>query len=175
MSKNENRIPLAEALPIVEDLSRRFWDAGVTFVVCGSVRRQKPTIGDLDVVVDDLVKAKEALGNMEPLRPAAKGKPRRGADAQFCGLNVNICMAYGDEWGAMKLFLSGNHLFNVQMRGLAKQQGYKLNQYGLWFWEERLAGRSEHQIFQALGLRYVEPQDREFGPRDRIREFKEVA
>ena len=60
----------------------------------------------------------------------------------------------------MALFLTGSQKFNIIVRGEAKRQGYKLNQYGLWQGDERIAGKSEEQIFDALGLKYVRPIDR---------------
>lgn len=175
MSINGDRMPLAEAEKQASFLSERLAFVGIQHLVCGSIRRKKETVGDLDVVVSDLLGARIALGDASPLPPMPKGKIRRSVNVLFGGLNANLYAASEDEWGAMVLFLSGNHLFNVQMRGFAKAHGYKLNQYGLWHGETKIAGREEKQIFYALGLKYLEPTEREFGPQDRIWKFKEVA
>jgi DNA polymerase (family 10) len=174
---------MEQARKLAEELSAKLTVAGVMNEVCGSIRRgTKETVGDLDVIVSDLHRAYMVLAPGEglfevpkPLTPAAKGRIRRSADVEFGGLTVNLYLAFQDEWGAMKVFLTGNGVFNVQMRGFAKGKGYKLNQYGLFHGEDKIAGRDEFHVFYALGLRWIEPNEREFQHRvDKIHDYREV-
>lgn len=165
MSINENRLPLEQASAIACRIEEILSSAGVTHTVCGSLRRGKPTIGDLDIVVSDLVTATTALGAAgyaTHLPKPRKGKIMRQGGATVDGLKVGLYHATFYEWGAMVLTYTGNHLLNIQMRAEAKRQGYLLNQYGVWHNGIQIAGISEEQMFYVLGLEYLEPKDREF-------------
>jgi len=169
MSKNDKRMPVSKAIAVAAEVSEVLKMEGVRHEICGSLRRgTKPDAGDIDVVVSDLPKALDALlpfgsGSMPKPR---KGKPARMASVDLnAGIRVSLYFAYPEEWGAMVLFLSGNHIFNIQMRAVAKAQGLKLNQYGLWEMDNAIAGRDERQIFQALGIGWMEPNEREFHPK----------
>ena len=78
------------------------------------------------------------------------------------GVHLNFYSASDDYWGAMELSLTGNLIFTTMIRGKAKKKGFKLNNYGLWWDGERVAGRTEYQIFYALDLDFVPPEKRNF-------------
>ena len=65
--------------------------------------------------------------------------------------------------------LTGSKEHNAALRGLAKDRGLKLNEYGLFRGEERLLLESEEEIYQALGLAYIPPELREDLGEDRGR------
>lgn len=138
-------------------------------VLCGSIRRQKPfDIGDIDMVVerpvaDAVLTIRDwAIRTGKQFKSETKNLNNSSKIAVFSvqGTPFNFFGASDQDWGAMVLFLTGSLLFNVILRGEAKKQGYKLNQNGLWLGEERIAGKDERQMFDALGLEWVEPQDR---------------
>jgi len=174
MSKNDKRMPIEQARAVAEKLGSALSESGVRYEICGSLRRgTKPDVGDLDVVVSDLQKAawvcERQLGGNVIMPKQKKNKPIRQGYADLPeGIRAGLYFAYPEEWGAMVLFLTGNHIFNIKMRANAKRQGLKLNQYGLWENENAIAGRDEQQIFMALGMEYVEPKDREDSPWQRV-------
>ena len=47
------------------------------------------------------------------------------------------------------------------MRKIAIRKGFKLNEYGLFNGNEQIAGKTEREIFQKLGMGYIEPELRE--------------
>lgn len=137
--------------------------------VCGSIRREMDTVGDIDVVVIAPLKTVsellermckvhgygfETLSNME--------KVKKSAHFLVNGIQVDVYQASREDWGGLVLFLTGSATFNIMMRAAAKKKGLKLSQYGLFRGEECIASRTEREIFLALGLRYVEPKDRSF-------------
>jgi len=155
MSKG-TRLPLVEAEVLARRLSRLLNEYNIRHTICGSLRRgTKPTIGDIDVVVDNLDAACIALGW------GRCPENRRIMNIPFGKLVLNLYVASPKEWGAMTLFLTGNKWFNVLTRACAKKRGLKLNQYGLWDGDKRLAGASEEDIFTAMGMRIVSPSERE--------------
>lgn len=138
--------------------------------ICGSLRRKQPIVGDVDLVIEsstfDLgMKYIPGLQKVFPTFNVLSGKNERGFTALMDDVQVNVYIADEECWGAMILFLTGSKFFNIVIRGKAKKQGYKLNQYGLWHGEVLIAGRDERQIFGALGLQWLEPEQREKGTR----------
>jgi len=165
MSINGNRMPLEQARMLADRISTALTAEGVFHVVCGSLRRgTKPDVGDLDIVVSDLEGAARVLTRMgaeSHLPQERKGKNRRQAWGQLEGIKVGLYYGTPQEWGAMILTYTGNHLLNIKMRAIAKRQGLKLNQYGLYLNGEVIAGKDEKQVFDALGLPWLEPNQRE--------------
>jgi len=66
-----------------------------------------------------------------------------------------------EEWGAALLYFTGSKNFNIRMRNAAIAKGWKLNEYGLWDGDKLIAGKTEEEIFEALGWEFVEPTARE--------------
>jgi DNA polymerase (family X) len=165
MSINGNRMPLAQARMLADRISTALTAAGVFHTVCGSLRRgTKPDVGDLDIVVSDLagaVRVLDGMGAEAHLPQPRKGKNMRQAWAKIDGIKVGLYYGTPQEWGAMILTYTGNHLLNIKMRAIAKRQGLKLNQYGLYLNGEVIAGKDERQVFDALGLPWLEPNQRE--------------
>lgn len=170
MSKNAKRMPMDEAKAVAAGVVRLLEAEGIRCEVCGSLRRgTKPDVGDLDIVVGALPRAYVVImacqGLAGTMPKPKKGKPARQAHIDLsAGIRCGLYFAFPEEWGAMVLFLSGNHIFNIKMRANAKRQGLKLNQYGLYEGDNVIAGRDERQIFDALGMLWVEPAGREYPP-----------
>jgi len=156
------RVPIYEAEVKARQLSKLLDEYGVKYIVCGSLRRGTKTfVGDIDVVVNDLQKACIALGY------GYIDIYRKKVDFSWQEMKVNLYVASEEEWGAMTLFLTGNAFFNRIVRAQAIKEGqkygkrFKLNQYGLWDGDVRIAGRTEEEIFTKLGMRIVAPSERE--------------
>src|SRR5204863_6445544 len=65
--------------------------------------------------------------------------------------------------GAAMQYFTGSKAHNIVLRDRAIQRGLKLNEYGLFRAADasRVAGESEEEIYEALELRFVEPELRE--------------
>jgi len=140
---------------------------GMHVEICGSIRRRVQRVGDIDMAVNwDLLESVEILEewgrrtSTEVIVLSNLDTVKKIVNLSIDGLQIDIYFAWLDQWGAMVLFLTGSRLFNIVMRGKAKKVGYKLNQYGLWHGDEIIAGRTEEQIFFALGMEYVTPEER---------------
>ncbi len=148
---------------------------GVTrVIVAGSARRRKETIGDLDilavsskpkVIMDHFVK--ETPGIMTviangPTKSSIKIKP---------GLNIDLRVVPKESYGAALNYFTGSKEHNVVIRARAIKKGLTLNEYGLFKGlaasknegkrGKMVAGKSEEEIYKALGLAYIEPEIRE--------------
>jgi len=130
-------------------------------VVCGSMRRMRPELNDVDVVV--VSETMNPKGQIWSQLPKCDHLNNGNTDKRiiYKGLQFDIRVFPHRAKGAALLFSTGSARFNVQMRSHAKRLGFKLNRYGVWKGDTNLTvGFDEKQIFELLGLKYVEPKDR---------------
>ena len=152
-------IPYAEALvAYLEQLS------GVGRVMAaGSYRRGLETIGDLDIlsvapagrpVTDRFVAYQEVRDVL------AHGETKASVRLQS-GLQVDLRVVPQESYGAALLYFTGSKSHNVVLRQLAQQRGLKLNEYGVFRGDTRVAGETEESVYAALGLPWIPPELRE--------------
>ena len=156
---------LAAVLPVVDDLARRLAAVpGVTqLVVAGSIRRRRETIGDADLLgvarrPDALMDAFVGLPEVE--RVLGRGSTRSSIRLRS-GFQIDLRVIPAESLGAALLYFTGSKGHNVALRQLAIQQGLKLNEYGLFRGTRRIAGRTEEEVYERLGLPLVPPELRE--------------
>ena len=156
---------LAAVLPVVDDLARRLAVVpGVTqLVVAGSIRRRRETIGDADLLgvarrPDALMDAFVGLPEVE--RVLGRGSTRSSVRLRS-GFQIDLRVVPAESLGAALLYFTGSKGHNVALRQLAIQKGLKLNEYGLFRGTRRIAGRTEAQVYERLGLPFVPPELRE--------------
>ena len=63
------------------------------------------------------------------------------------------------SWAAYLLYATGSKQFNKQMRGIAKNKGYKLNQHGIYK-DKLIETNTEADIFEILNMPFIEPYKR---------------
>ena len=78
------------------------------------------------------------------------------------GVQVDVRLFAKEEYGAAMMYFTGSKDHNIALRNLAIQKGWKLNEYGLFSKDgARLAGKSEDEIYEKLGMDYIPPELRE--------------
>jgi DNA polymerase (family 10) len=77
------------------------------------------------------------------------------------GIQVDLRVIASESYGAALLYFTGSKQHNVALRERAIKQGFKLNEYGLYKGDKPIAGETEEQVYQALGLAWVPPALRE--------------
>jgi DNA polymerase (family X) len=160
-----------KARQVADEVSIYLSTFGVKHEICGGLRRQATKIRGIKIVVDDFPKACEAINIPIPKITTSKtGRKVLIAITKLDGVGIQLHHAFHEEWGAMMINLTGNNFFIIQMRSRAKKEGMLLNQYGLWFNENIIAGVSEEQIFEVLDMSFIPPQARELKPRETIDE-----
>jgi len=122
--------------------------------VAGSYRRCKETVGDLDI----LVTAKDSAGVMEHLvaydeiaQVVSKGGTRATVILRN-NLQVDIRVVEPQSFGAALHYFTGSKAHNIAIRRRAQQRGLKINEYGVFKGEKRIAGDTEESVFKAVGL-----------------------
>ena len=167
----ELRLPIAQALPDAELVVAALAELPAVERVCycGSLRRLRPTIADLDLLVASANPrpVMERFAALPLLRSAAADDSVHGGDTRATlvtarGLQVDLRVVTPDQFGAAALYFTGSQAHNIKLRGLAGARGWLLNEYGLWDQHGALlAAATEQQIYAALDLPLIPPPMRE--------------
>ena len=153
--------PLAEA--IVKDLKLKSPLKQIS--VAGSIRRMKDTIGDIDILAtsdkpQDVMEVFTSLPYFTEI--LAKGETKSSARTSM-GIQVDIRVVDDSEYGAALYYFTGSKAHNIEVRKIAVSKGLKVNEYGIFRVKDdvKIAGKTEEEIFNTLGLSYIPPEMRE--------------
>ncbi len=158
----EKRFKLSVAEAEADALVRFLRNRG-RVVVAGSYRRRRDTVGDLDVLVtaEDGAAVGDKLVRYENVAEVLAHGPTRTTVILRSGLQVDVRAVPEQSYGAALLYFTGSKAHNIALRGLANEHGWKLNEYGLFAGKRRIAGATEEEVYDKLGLVFVPPELRE--------------
>ncbi|MEK6950865.1 MAG: DNA polymerase/3'-5' exonuclease PolX [Nanoarchaeota archaeon] len=167
------RFLYAQAAPMVQEILQKFRTHPFVqkIEIAGSFRRGKETVGDLDflVISNQSEKVMAAFTAMAEVKEVlAKGTTKASVRLSN-GLQLDLRVLHPKEWGSALLYFIGSKEHNVELRKLALSKGYTLSEYGLFVLPGKkrhpgkkwVAGRNEEEIYQKLGVDYMEPEIRE--------------
>ncbi|MBU1642655.1 DNA polymerase/3'-5' exonuclease PolX [bacterium] len=161
----EKRYRLFEVLPIAEALKEELARSrGVIEIeVAGSIRRRKETVHDIDIVAscEPLSDIMERFTKLEAVDKTVMQGTTRSSIVLKSGLHVDLRVVPRDAFGAALHHFTGSKSHNIALRKRAVKMGLKINEYGVFKAEKRVAGNREADIYTTLGLAYVEPEMRE--------------
>jgi DNA polymerase (family 10) len=132
-------------------------------IAAGSYRRAKETIGDLDLLVTARSGSpviERFVSYPEVEESLAQGTTKASVRLA-CRLQVDLRVVPDASYGAALQYFTGSKEHNVALRQLAQQQGFKLNEYGLFKGEQSVAGATEESVYAAVGLPWIPPELRE--------------
>jgi DNA polymerase (family 10) len=165
LKQRSGRFSLGHVLPLVAEIEARLGTvASVTQVaIAGSIRRRKETVGDGDILVvatkPDVVM--DFFVTMpEVVHVHGKG-PTKSSVKLNTGMDLDLRVVPADSFGAALNYFTGSKAHNVVLRRLAQEKHLKLNEYGVFRGETAIAGRTEEEVYAALGLAYIPPELRE--------------
>jgi DNA polymerase (family 10) len=129
----------------------------------GSFRRRRETIGDLDIVVTgpDPAIILERFAHFPDVTHVASHGPTRSTVRLSGGLQVDLRAVEPAAYGAALQYFTGSQAHNIELRKIALARGLKLNEYGVFKGAKQIAGRTEAEVYAALGLDWVPPELRE--------------
>lgn len=163
--RSKPRVLRSVAVGYAESLVRHLEAAsGVDqVVVAGSYRRGRETVGDLDILVTarDGSAVMDRLLAYDEIQEAVSHGGTRSSVILRCGLQVDLRVVPRDSYGAALHYFTGSKAHNIQVRRLGQQAGLKINEYGVFKGEERVAGKTEASVFRAVGLPFIPPELRE--------------
>ncbi|MBI1311560.1 DNA polymerase/3'-5' exonuclease PolX [bacterium] len=171
VEQSAQRVYLADAMPVVEEIvgDLEKLDSVVQVSVAGSFRRRKETIGDLDVLVTSTnsAEAMDALAAHELVEKVlARGetKQRVRLTPTFDSgvkLEMDLRVVPDESYGAAMQYFTGSKEHNIVVRKRALSMGLSVNEYCVSRDGEYVAGRTEEDVYAALGLPWIPPEIRE--------------
>jgi DNA polymerase (family 10) len=156
---------LGDALPLAARIvaTLRAVPGVLRVEAAGSLRRRRETVGDLDFLAAtrkprELARAFASLPEVAHVHARGEGK---ALVRLASGIDADLRIVPAESFGAALLYFTGSKAHNLKLRRLAQQRGLKLNEYGLFDGECRLASETEDDVYRALGLAPIPPELRE--------------
>ncbi len=165
--QGEQRLPIAKAMAEALRWVDRLEDhPGVQRAVpCGSLRRQRETVGDIDLVVATEVAGEVAdwVVSLPGLRGIVVQGHAKTSVISATGLQVDLRFVHPDHIGAALMYFTGSKAHNIRLRQLAMERGWTLNEYALSDADtgEVVASATEADIYSALQLPLIPAPMRE--------------
>jgi DNA polymerase (family 10) len=172
LKKGKERRLIGEIYPLVKKIEERLTSiVGIRdAIAAGSFRRMKETVGDIDFLVsvaersDSTTKAKiiDYFTRMPEVREII-GKGSAKAFVRFRnGVQADLLVVPEDSFGAALQYFTGSKEHGVALRKVALSRGFKLSEWGVFDGNNhRVAGRTEEEVYQFLGLEWIPPEIRE--------------
>jgi DNA polymerase (family X) len=157
-----SRMLLVEAFQLAAQLVAYFDEIDVDVHPAGSLRRGANTVGDIDLLTTD-AKASEAFVSYPLVDRVIERGPTRVSVFLKTGTQVDLRIVKEDELGAALIYFTGSKQHNIELRSLAMDKGWKLNEYALADATSGkvIAGRTEEDVYSKLGLEFIPPELRE--------------
>ena len=163
--KTEKRVLLGYALPLAEGIQEKLQESGLfkAVEIAGSLRRGKETIGDIDIlgISDVPEKASDLFAGLPDVEEVLVKGPKKTSVRLKDGIQVDLRIVPEESFGAALQYFTGSQAHNIRLRERAISMGFKLNEYGVFKGDERVAGRDEEEVYKALGLPWIPPELRE--------------
>ncbi len=156
------RRPIEEAYPIATRILKALRDEAPVerAEIAGSFRRCQETVGDLDLLATS--NAPEKVFDLFSALPEVREVRLRGGTKETVvltnGLQVDLRVVEPAAFGAALQYFTGSKDHNVTLRTLARDRGLKINEYGVFRGDERIAGRTEEEVYATLGLSWIPPE-----------------
>lgn len=135
----------------------------VRVTIAGSYRRMRETVGDLDILLTASVpdQVVQRFTTYDEVAEILSAGPTRASVILKCGLQVDLRVVKEESYGAALHYFTGSKAHNIAIRRMAQQSGLKINEYGVFRNDTRIAGETEASVYAAVGLSYIPPELRE--------------
>lgn len=156
---------LIDAAPIVDDLLSYLKKSNaIEKCICaGSYRRHKETVGDIDILTtaNDSKAALTHFLNFNQITEILSQGSTRASVRLRCGIHVDLRIVTPHAYGSALLYFTGSKAHNIHLRTIAIKKGLKINEYGVFKQDKKLPIETEAEIYNKIGLEYIEPELRE--------------
>ena len=165
LKESKERINIGLALPLAEqiinEIDRSVRTEGTT--CAGSLRRMRETVGDIDILTmaDDGESVIRIFTKIPIVKDILASGDTKGSIITKNGIQVDLRVVGQESYGAALQYFTGSQAHNVKLRTIAVRKGLKVNEYGVYKGEKRIAGKTEKEVYNSLGLPLIPPEIRE--------------
>ncbi len=167
------RTPLWEAQPLAERILSRLLEMPQVErgEMAGSIRRARPTIGDVDLLVasDEPKPIMDAFVEMPEVEQILGHGDTKSSVLLKSGLQVDLRVLARERFGTALQYFTGSQHHNIRVREIALEAGYSLNESALTpvdengelLRDQEVLCETEQQVYETIGLPYIAPELRE--------------
>ena len=167
LRRKDQRIPIGEALPVVDEISARLSPVlGLkNLAPAGSLRRFRETVGDIDLMgtADDATEVMQTFTSLPQVKEVLASGTTKASVVVSGGLQVDLRIVEHDSFGSTLQYFTGSKQHNINLRERARRQGLKLSEYGITnlATEELEKFATEEAFYNRQGLQFIPPELRE--------------
>jgi len=165
LKEKRERTHLGVALPLAEEIKKQVEGIKGTegTIIAGSLRRMRETIKDIDILTisDDTEKTVKEFTKMPFVKEVLASGSTKGSVIIKNGMQVDLRVVGPESYGGALQYFSGSQAHNVKLRGIAQKNGLRINEYGIFRDEEKIAGETEMEMYGSLDLPFIPPELRE--------------
>lgn len=135
----------------------------VDLQVAGSYRRRVETVGDIDVLTTTGGESSiiEDFASYGGAREVLARGPTKGSIRLRIDLQVDLRVVPRESYGAALAYFTGSKAHNIAVRGIGRERGLRINEYGVFRGEELVCGATEREVYEAIDLPWIPPELRE--------------
>lgn len=165
LKRDKGRFLLSEVMPTAKEIVKKLENLKEVkkISLAGSVRRMKETIGDVDLlaVSNNPTKVMDFFCKLPGIEKIwAKGTTKASIRTDL-GFDVDLRIVPEKSYGSALQYFTGSKEHNIATRMIAIGKGLKLNEYGLYKGSKMVAGKTEEEIYRAIGSPFIPPELRE--------------
>ncbi|MFH1032347.1 MAG: DNA polymerase/3'-5' exonuclease PolX, partial [Chloroflexota bacterium] len=167
LRKKEQRIPIGQALIVVDDIVSSLKDVpGLkNLTPAGSLRRFRETIGDIDLMgtADDAGKVIKAFTALPQVKRVLASGTTKASVIVSHELQVDLRIVEHDSFGSTFQYFTGSKQHNINLRTRALKQKLSLSEYGITNLKTNELEKftTEEAFYKRLGMQYIPPEIRE--------------
>lgn len=161
--KRSKRYLLGHVVPQAEQIIDQLKDHVDRIETAGSLRRKKETIGDIDILVASATpeEVMKAFTHMNKVVKVIEKGVQSSSVRLDSGIQVDLRIMEDKSFGSALQYFTGSKDHNIALRKVAIRKGYKLNEYGLFEHDSRIAGKTEEDVYKTLDMQWIPPEMRE--------------
>lgn len=180
LARHAGRTPLGDALPAAQTILDRLLAMPQVLKgeIAGSIRRARPTIGDVDLLIavadmNDAARIMDAFVAMPEIARVLGHGPTKSSIELRTGLQVDLRILAQERWGTALNYFTGSQAHNIRMRELALEKGYSLNEHAFSPIDPqtkviiedapKTLCATEEEVYAMVSLPYIAPELREDG------------
>ncbi|TDP76456.1 DNA polymerase/3'-5' exonuclease PolX [Bradymonas sediminis] len=167
LRSHAGRTPLPQARRVAEGIRDKLaaLDCVDRIEIAGSIRRERETIGDIDLLVTTTEPAKvtQALVELTEVAEVLASGDTKTSVRLHNGIQLDLRVVQAQVFGSALHYFTGSKDHHIALRTRAKRQGLKISEYGVFAIDSdtAIASQTEAALYKALDLPFIPPELRQ--------------